>query len=227
MTWQELLEHSAEIYRDYNSDIGLEDDVKELMERFLLPHFNDFICVLPTSCFGSSFVIDATLQSFNPTHIDYNGGKIILSNLTEPYLKLITFKHKEWKTKLFFDDLDDENSPARKLQSSKWTSGKISRPYICIEHSGSDKCLCFWGYKNNINDIEEFSYIKRIDNKNDFLKLEDYLLTAYIYYCLYFLFNTQRETEMSQVMLAQMQQLLAIHNITAKLPFDFSGQKSK
>lgn len=228
MSWDELLIQAAVVYRDYQSDLGLEDDVKEHLESFLLPHFNDFLCILPVSCLDSSFITDATLQTLNVTPINYKGGKIVLSSLADPYLKLVSFKHSEWKTKLFFDDLADENDPARKLQDSKWTSGKISRPFICIEHSGADKCLCFWGYdKNNIDDIEDFSYIKRTDQKDDFLKLEDYILTAYIYYCLYFLFNTQRETELSQVMLMQMQQLLATYNITPNLPISFNNEKKK
>lgn len=227
MSWEELLEQAAGIYRDYNSELGLEDDVKELLERFLLTHFNDYLCILPYSCI-KEFVVEQTQKTpLTVNKIDYKGGRIVLSDLTAPYLKLISFKHKEWQTKLYSEDLIDANSPTRKLQNDEDTCGKTAKPVICIEYVNQKKSLCFWGYKNSINSIEDFTYLKKVENKEEFLKLEDYILTAYIYYCLYFLFNTQKEIEMSQVVIEQMKQLLSIHNIEPTQPIIFNNEKKK
>ena len=85
--------------------------------------------------------------------------------------------------------------------------------------------MCFWGYKNNLNDIEEFTYIKRVSSFKEFLKLEDDLLNAYIYYVLSFVFGTTRETELQQNALNQMKQLLSLRNIFPTMPIVFNNQK--
>lgn len=232
MTFSELLQQAAVIYRDYELNVNgltVDDEVEDFLERFLKQHFNDYLCILPTSCIDDSLIIDGTLQTLNVVPINFKGGKIVLSSLSDPYLKLLSFRHSDWKTTLFYEDLADENDPARKLQESKHTSGKFSRPFICIEHQRGEKCLCFWGYRHEENrgDIDEFSYVKQINGEEEFMVLKDHLLIPYIYYVLYFLCNSQRETELSQVMLQQMQQLLAAYNIIPQLPISFNNEKKK
>ncbi|MBR1775362.1 MAG: hypothetical protein IJ759_07575 [Bacteroidales bacterium] len=192
MTEQELIEKTTIVYDEYQPSQIVDEDIKTFLREFLSDHFNDYLLLLPAFCINKDFVIDRLLSGISIQPINYKGGKIALSFLAAPFLKLLTFKHSEWQTKLFSDDLSEGNDPARKLQDSKWTSGKTSRPFICLEHSGGENCLCFGGYKNNLNDIEEFTYIKRVSSFKEFLKLEDDLLNAYIYYVVFCFWNNKR-----------------------------------
>lgn len=232
MTWLDLINRTLTVYDEYHPQQAIDEDLKTMVDSFLKKHINDYHCILPTSAINDAFKVttsSAVTNGFNIQSINYKGGSIVLSSLNAaaPFLKLISFKHKEWTTKLFYVDLIDENSPKRKLQDDRWTAGKISKPVICLENVAGQRCLCFWGYETKLNDVEEFTYIKRVDNEVEFLQNEDYILEAYIYYALYFVCNTTQEAQISQLMISQMQQLLSIHNIEALLPISFNTSESK
>lgn len=232
MTWSDLINRTLTVYDEYHPQQATDEDLKTMIESFLKKHINDYHCLLPTSTVNDFFkVLTSSSDNLSVQPISYKGGSIVLSSLkpADPFLKLISFKHREWTTKLFHADLIEENSPKRKLQDDRWTAGKISKPVICLENVAGHRCLNFWGYETTLNDVEEFSYIKRVDNEADFLNNEDYILEAYIYYVLYFVCNTTQEAQVSQLMISQMQQLLSIHNIEATLPITFntSGNNKK
>lgn len=231
MTWDELVNKALIVYDEYHPQQATDEDLKTMVSEFMQAHINDFLCVLPTSVIKDDFKVLLTSENkITLYQIDYNGGRIELESLTSKFgkfLKLLTFKHAEWSTKLFYNDLIDENSAKRKLQGDKWTSGKTSNPVICIENVQGKRSLCFWGYNDTLDNIEEFSYIKKIDNKEDFLKNEDYILQIYIYYVLYYIMTTTQELEMAQQVFAQMQQLLSLYNIDAVLPPNFNTENKK
>lgn len=230
MTWDELVNKALIIYDEYHPQQATDEDLKVMVKEFLQMHINDFLCVLPTSAIKDDFKVLLTNKSGLVVYeMNNNGARIVLEELKQfgSFLKLLTFKHKEWSCKLFYDDLIEENSPKRKLQDDKWTCGKTSNPVICIENVQGKRSLCYWGRGSVIDDIEEFSYIKKIENKDDFLVNEDYILQIYIYYVLYFIMQTTQELQMAQQVFAQMQQLLSLYNIEAKLPPIFNTEKNK
>lgn len=231
MTWDELVNKTLIVYDEYHPQQATDEDLKTMVSAFMQMHIDDFLCILPTSAIKDDFKVFLTSANEITIYpIAYNGGRIVLEDLTSKfgkYLKLLTFKHAEWGTKLFYNDLIDENSAKRKLQVDKWTCGKTSNPVICIENVQGKRCMCFWGYDSTLDNIEEFSYIKKIDDKEDFLKNEDYILQIYIYYVLYYVMTTTQELQMAQQVFAQMQQLLSLYNIEAILPPNFNTENKK
>lgn len=223
MTKEELINSTLAVYDEYHPQQSVDEDLKLLLEEFLSKHINDFVCILPTNAINDSLIVFLNKGQLTIQPINYKGGSV---TLPENFLKLISFKHADWKIKLFNADLIQENDARRKLQEDKFTSGKTAKPCICIEHVQGKKCLNFWGYKNNVEDVAEFSYIKKTDDLDTFANnTEDYILQAYIYYVLYFVMNTTQDIQLAQVSLQQMQQLLSLHNIIPLLPVQFHNTK--
>lgn len=232
MSLEDLIKKAAVIYDEYHPTEGLDTAIQKMLEEFLKMHVNDYLCILPSNCLGENIMIDASEDirkgDLQVDNLQCQGGKIKLSQLNEnPFLKLVSFKHGEWKRKLFYDDLIEGNSPKRRLQDSKYTCGGTSKPVICIEQENGDKILAFWGYKQEISNVSDFTYIKEcdIDTLLEGDVFPEYLLIPYIYYVLSYVFQTTAEMELSQAALNKMQQMLSIHKIEAQIPVSFNTEK--
>lgn len=230
MTSDELVTLGLTIYDEYHPQQAVDEDLKTMISAFLRQYMNDYLLILPNHCLNDNFVIDATsqpnFQLFIDT-IDYKGIKINIENFNKKFLKLISFRLGGWERTLFYEDVISSDNPRRKLQENKFTSGKISRPVVSIENNNGKKSLCAWGYSGGSYSIKDFHYIKAVESITDFLHLEDYLLKAYVYYILSFVFNTTQELQLAQNSLTQMQQLLSLQNIYPQMPVEFSQETTK
>jgi hypothetical protein len=219
MTKEELINKTISIYDEYIPEQSTDTDIKEFLTPFIEDHINDFLFIAPTSIIPIFIKTDIN-QTINS--INYKGGYFVLPN---DFLKLVSFKHKDWERKLYYEDLIEANHPRRKLQNNKFTSGKTSRPVICIEYIEGLKSICFWSYKKNINSLEDFTYIKTA-TIDEFINLNDWILIAYIYYVLSFVFTTTQQPQLSDIMLKEFAMLLQNHNIEPTQPITFNNQKA-
>jgi hypothetical protein len=218
MTENELISKTISIYDEYIPEQSVDTDLQTFIKPFIEDHINDFLLIAPTSIIPN-FIKKDTNLTVSP--ISYKGGYFTLPN---DYLKLISFKLEEWERKLYYEDLIDEDNPRRKLQDNKFTSGKTSRPVICIEYLDGKQCLAYWGYVNYIDSIEDFTYIKKA-TIDEFINLDYWILTAYIYYVLSFIFTTQQQPNLAEMMLKEFTLLLQQHNLQPTQPINFNIEK--
>lgn len=229
MTADELVTLGLTIFDEYHPQQVVDEELKTMISTFIGQYMNEYLYILPNHCLSNNFVVDATTQqnfTFFIDTISYKGIRINL-DFQKRFLKLISFRLNGWERTLFYEDAITSDNPRRKLQENKYTSGKVSRPVVSIENNKGNKCLCAWGYSGDTYKVEEFHYIKAMEDINEFLCLEDYLLKAYIYYVLYFVFNTTQEIQLAQNSLIQMQQLLSLQNIYPQMPVEFSQASKK
>lgn len=219
MTPEELQAKALTLYDEYHPQQSIDNDLSLFIHTFLQTYMNDFLCLLPAHCIGSSF----TASYSNPiaTPINYKGGCITLPS---DFLKLNVFRMSDWERSVYPEEVISSSHPHRKLQDNKFTSGKISRPVVSIEQPNGVLSLCFWQYGDNAA-VKEFSYTKKAQNLTDFAALDDYLLTAYIYFVLHYVFTTTQDLQLAQNSIQEMQSILLLHNIMPSLPVTFNTAK--
>ncbi|MDO5759961.1 MAG: hypothetical protein Q4Q06_02925, partial [Bacteroidota bacterium] len=199
MTSEELVNLGLTLFDEYHPQQSIDEELKTMITTFLKQYPNDYLCLLPTYCLPTSLVIDATFhQNLSIDLINYKGIAIDLTSFSPAFLRLTSFRMQGWERSVFPEEVISSNHPRRKLQDNKFTSGKTSRPVVSIENHNGKKTLCAWGYLGDNAILQDFYYIKRIDSFDDFLALDDYLLRAYIYYVLFFVFNTIQELSLAQ-----------------------------
>lgn len=227
MSIEELIVKACTVYDEYIPSQGLDEDLKTLIKNVLVNHTNDFLLLLPVSVLDNSpLLISTSGVKVNP--IPYKGGYVVLDDLTNKFLYLVSFKHSEWERAVGRNEVIDRRSPRRMLQSSKYTAAGTAKPVVSIETIKNKKCLCFWGYKNSLSDIEEFVYIRRLTTSETglqiFCNLSDNILLLYIHYCLRYLFETTRETELANRATETFVGLLATYGIDPQIPITFSDK---
>lgn len=229
MTEQELINIALTVYDEYHPQQAVDEDLKEMVKTFIKRHINEFLCMLPSNCLNDDIVVNVNHQDVANaiTLIDYRGICIDLTTLEKKFLKLVSFRLENWERAVYAEDVINSDNPRRKLQENKYTSGKVSRPVVSIENVRGKKSLCAWGYTGTDYNVNDFTYIRELDSIEDFLTLPDYLLTAYIYYVLFYLFNTVQEIRLAENSLMQMQSLLSLHQIYPVMPVEFQASNEK
>lgn len=229
MTEQELINIALTVYDEYHPQQAVDEDLKEMVKTFIKRHINEFLCMLPSNCLNDDIVVNVNHQDVANaiTLIDYRGICLDLTTLEKKFLKLVSFKLDNWERAVYAEDVINSDNPRRKLQENKYTSGKVSRPVVSIENVRGKKSLCAWGYIGADYNVNDFTYIRELDSIEDFLTLPDYLLTAYIYYVLFYLFNTVQEIRLAENSLMQMQSLLSLHQIYPVMPVEFQASNEK
>ena len=229
MTLEELVNTGLSIYDEYHPQQAVDDDLKEMVKTFIKRHINEFLCMLPSNCLNDDIVVNVNHQDVANaiTLIDYRGICIDLTTLEKKFLKLVSFRLENWERAVYAEDVINSDNPRRKLQENKYTSGKVSRPVVSIENVRGKKSLCAWGYTGTDYNVNDLTYIRELNSTKELLTLPDYLLTAYIYYVLYYLFNTVQELRLAENSLIQMQSLLSLHNIYPTMPVEFTETKKK
>lgn len=229
MTEQELINIALTVYDEYHPQQAVDEDLKEMVKTFIKRHINEFLCMLPSNCLNDDIVVNVNHQDVANaiTLIDYRGICLDLTTLEKKFLKLVSFKLDNWERAVYAEDVINSDNPRRKLQENKYTSGKVSRPVVSIENVRGKKSLCAWGYTGTDYNVNDFTYIRELDSIEDFLTLPDYLLTAYIYYVLFYLFNTVQEIRLAENSLMQMQSLLSLHQIYPVMPVEFQASNEK
>ncbi len=228
MTEQELINLSLIVYDEYHPQQAVDEELKEMLSSFIRRYINEYLCLLPSNCLNNDLVVCVDNQSISNaiTLINYRGICIDLTTLEKKFLKLVSFRLENWERAVYAEDVINSDNPRRKLQENKYTSGKVSRPVVSIENRHGKKSLCAWGYIGADYKINDFTYIKELGSIEDFLTLPDYLLTAYIYYVLYYLFNTVQELKLAENSIIQMQSLLELHKIYPTMPEEFYQENS-
>lgn len=229
MTEQELINIALTVYDEYHPQQAVDEDLKEMVKTFIKRHINEFLCMLPSNCLNDDIVVNVNHQDVANaiTLIDYRGICLDLTTLEKKFLKLVSFRLENWERAVYAEDVINSDNPRRKLQENKYTSGKVSRPVVSIENRHGKKSLCAWGYTGTDYNVNDFTYIRELDSIEDFLTLPDYLLTAYIYYVLFYLFNTVQEIRLAENSLMQMQSLLSLHQIYPVMPVEFQASNEK
>lgn len=229
MTEQELINIALTVYDEYHPQQAVDEDLKEMVKTFIKRHINEFLCMLPSNCLNDDIVVNVNHQDVANaiTLIDYRGICLDLTTLEKKFLKLVSFRLENWERAVYAEDVINSDNPRRKLQENKYTSGKVSRPVVSIENVRGKKSLCAWGYTGTDYNVNDFTYIRELDSIEDFLTLPDYLLTAYIYYVLFYLFNTVQEIRLAENSLMQMQSLLSLHQIYPVMPVEFQASNEK
>lgn len=229
MTLEELVNTGLSIYDEYHPQQAVDEDLKEMMQTYIKRYINEYLCILPSNCLNEDLVVCVNPQDIANaiTLINYKGICIDLTALEQKFLKLVSFRMDNWERTIYAEDVINSDNPRRKLQENKYTSGKISRPVVSIENRHGKKSLCAWGYIGEDYSVNDFTYIRELNSTKELLTLPDYLLTAYIYYVLYYLFNTVQELRLAENSLIQMQSLLSLHNIYPTMPVEFNRDEKK
>lgn len=224
MTFEELTKRALAIYDEYQPQRETDDDLYVFVSEFLRKHYNDFLLLLPSANVPRPLVcFETNVPVFS---INYEGGRIKVSDLSRPFLKLLSIKASKWERMLHSEDVIDEKHPRRKLQENKFTSGKTSRPVVSVENYEGEKSICFWSL-DDLSTISNLTYLCRVEHEEDFLTMADYLLEAYIYYTLFFVFTTTSDIQLAQNSISMMQQLLSLHNIYPAMPTEFNQTAKK
>ena len=191
MTRDDVLIKALIVYDEYMPSQQIDDDMSVWLDNYLDMYVSTFVETLPTEHIAS-LVLFITDESVTP--IPYKGGAIKLPNNFD---RLVSFKSNNWEVSLGNSDVITERLPKRKLQENKFTAGSSSRPVVSIEVYRGEKSLCFWGY--DPDDAGYYcEYIKKCKTIEDLLPLEDWIVTAYIYYMISFIATTINEKEKSR-----------------------------
>lgn len=224
MSLQELINKTCIIFDEYKPSQGIDDDIKSLLKSFLVSHTNDFLLLLPARCV-EPLIKYYLPSSYSTMNIPFNGGCI---QLDEDILKLFSFKHGCWETTLFDGDVIDQNNPIRRRQENKFTAAKKVKPVVCLEVKNGKNSICFWTCEGAIDNVS-ISYISRLPQNDNglstFLSLKDDIITAYIYYCLSFVFETTKEFDFQKMALNTMNNLLSLYEINPIQPTIFNNSK--
>lgn len=223
MIREDVLTRALAVFNEYMPSQVIDDDTTLLIDEYIDMYVSPFINILPSECISS--LISLLPQAITIDSINYKGGSIILP---DDFGKLISFRYNTWERSLGESDLITERSPRRKLQENKFTAGNISRPVISLENNKGKKCLCFWGYKaSTAADGYECQFIPKCESLDDILSLDEWLLTAYIYYTLSFVYKSLNEKEKAGLMMEAAKEILLSHNITPTQPISYEPEKTK
>lgn len=220
MTRDDILVLALSIYDEYMPSQIVDDDMSIWLNGFLDMYVSTFVGALPAEHISS--LVSILPQGLTITPIEYKGGAIALPF---DFFRLVNFKSNNWEVSLGESDVITERSPKRKLQENKFTAGNISRPVVSIEVYRGVKSLCFWGYSPT-NAGYNGEYIKKCTKIEDVLFLEDWILTAYIYYMISFIATTINEKEKAAEMMSRAKEILMTHSINPTQPVSFESSNT-
>jgi hypothetical protein len=220
MTREGVLKQALALFNEYMPSQVVDDDISIWLDSFLDMYVSTFVSILPAEYIPS--LISILPQGLVITPIEYKGGAIALP---VDFLRLVSFKSNIWECSLGESDVITDRTPKRKLQENKFTAGNVSRPVVSIEIYGGVKSLCFWGY-SQANAGYNCEYIKKCTKIEDILSLDDWVLTAYIYYMLSFIATTINEKDKSEEMMLKAKELLVNHAISPTQPVSFEPSKT-